>query len=372
MALVKTFYLQAIEGPLAPRRWMIESEKSFIGRDPKVCLQACFEPARTSVSKIHASVRRSDDGKNVILCDEGSKLGTFVEEIGRIASHIDFLLSGDDTEFWVGDDTLRFRIEVTEGVPLDHETTRQQAKARGMTESDFAALLDGARMRKNAHIGRLHQLYGAKLGSKLRRKYPALSHDTITDLVSDTFVALPQLLIWYEERGKFEGWLFEVARNVARTRQRSNQRYDNKFEDTDSDGARDASAVIKLETSDLVNLLERMIRELSPKACDVMTMHFEGRSSSEIASLLGRTTGAIDTALSRAKVSLARIIGFRELIDMLGIDGTIYLVGIDRLFSAFGEEAVLESFGAKRLVEQVGLVRMSELFGSARVKELGL
>jgi hypothetical protein len=137
----------------------------------------------------------------VLLCDEGSRHGTFVDA-GDSNEPVSLALNGT---FWIGDSNLRFSL--VDGLTLEHETTRRQRRVRALSDDDLAELLEGVRQRKNAHVGRLRTLFHARLFDRLRRKYARLSDEAIEDSITDTCMALPGRLIWYEDHGTFEHWL---------------------------------------------------------------------------------------------------------------------------------------------------------------------
>ncbi len=223
--------------------------------------------------------------------------------------------------------------------PLDHETTRQQARVLSLTEAELEELLDGAKQRKNAHVGQLMRLFGDRLHEKLRRMNRDASDTEVAEVVSDTFMALPRLLKSYEEQGRFEGWLLEVARNIASTKLRSRIRHQAHYGDAVHDPVRDPSAIAKLEEAEL---LGRMASQLSPSLRDVWALHLEGRSPDEICALLHLSTGAVHTRLHRAR---------KRLLESIGIDQLREWLGASRLLELLGEKVIKELFGEDRLSE---------------------
>ncbi len=101
-----SYVLQAIRGPVASRSWTISADRIFIGRDPEAC-QILLPRTTTSVSRIHASVRWSAVARGVLLCDEGSKNGTFIRGRGRIPEDVDELLTVG-AELWFGNEQVAF------------------------------------------------------------------------------------------------------------------------------------------------------------------------------------------------------------------------------------------------------------------------
>ncbi len=371
----KQRYLVAVGGPLAAERWQVTADKIFLGRDASVCAVS-LPASQTVVSKVHASVWWSSEQRCVLLCDEGSRHGTFVDADTRLTPNEPVSLALNGT-FWIGDSNLRFSL--VDGLTLEHETTRRQRRVRALSDDDLAELLEGVRQRKNAHVGRLRTLFHARLFDRLRRKYARLSDEAIEDSITDTFMALPGRLIWYEDHGTFEHWLFHLAKNVARTRLRSQKRDNHRFANVEVEGNRDASAIGRVESSEFSALIFSKISELSPSAQEVMKLHMAGVAIEEIATSIGKSRGAVDVALTRAKNQLVALAGLETLVAHLGRLGAIHQVGmdrllrvfgIDRLLVVFGSEQLLTTYGAQRLLKELGPERVVDLFGRSRIEAM--
>lgn len=179
--------------------------------------------------------------------------------------------------------------------PLEHVTTTRQDVVRHLP---LAELIEGARARQNAHIGQLMRLYA----DGLRQKLSGFSDDVCDDVVTDTFLALPEKLAGYVEDGRFEQWLFGVAFNIARTKRRSVKRREQHFVDTTAEGARMPSAVWRIEEEQLV---AQAAEVLSPAEREVWFLTYRGFTAAEISALLRLKESAVHVRLHRARTRLA-------------------------------------------------------------------
>ncbi|MBW7905550.1 MAG: sigma-70 family RNA polymerase sigma factor [Phycisphaerae bacterium] len=134
------------------------------------------------------------------------------------------------------------------------------------------------------------------------------------DLVQETFLRAISSLGAYDDRGRFEAWLFRIAANLARDEARKNRRrgvpHSLAHGNTGDAGADVADrkrdlpheALLREES---VRRLEAGLARLSPADREVLLLrHYSGLSFREIAGLLGVPLG---TALARAHRALAHL-----------------------------------------------------------------
>ncbi len=184
-------------------------------------------------------------------------------------------------------------------VPFDDVTTRTQGTVRSLGEAELIA---GARRRKNAHIGQLMRVYGPTL----REKLLSFAGDATDDVVSDTFLSLPERLGDYDDKGKFEQWLYRVAFNIARTKRRSVNRREKHFVDTEPDIARLPSALARVQAEQVLEIAEA---ELSPAEREVWFLSYQGHAPTEIGRMLGLKESAVNVRLHRARARLSKLLG---------------------------------------------------------------
>lgn len=101
--------LLARGGPLSGQRVALGETPVSIGRDPLDCIML-FPADVTTVSRLHATVRRDVQSEQVLLRDEGSRNGTFLQTCGRLDDGEDYPLAFGQP-FWCGDPSCVFVVE---------------------------------------------------------------------------------------------------------------------------------------------------------------------------------------------------------------------------------------------------------------------
>jgi RNA polymerase sigma-70 factor (ECF subfamily) len=138
------------------------------------------------------------------------------------------------------------------------------------------------------------------------------------DLTGNTFVSAIEGLPKF--RGPVEalgGWLFQIARHDLYDHRRKQSRSriesldENLTEATRSDATVDPEelAIDRLEGSRVMVAM----RELSPDQREVLLLRMAGgMTAPEVATVLGKTTGAVKALQHRGLASLARVLGLRS------------------------------------------------------------
>ncbi len=187
----------------------------------------------------------------------------------------------------------------------------------------LASLIERAQRRDPRAFDALVDAYGSRLFGYLYRLTG--NRDEAEDLLQELFVRLVRTLPRYEHDGKFEGWIFCIATNLARDRIRRAQRAPNTVPleggDTDDPGGDQASW---WELADLSNpppdstmvlgedmdALQRALASLPGAEREVvMLRHFTGLSFAEIAEAMGTPLG---TALARGHRGLNKLRAMME------------------------------------------------------------
>jgi RNA polymerase sigma-70 factor (ECF subfamily) len=158
--------------------------------------------------------------------------------------------------------------------------------------SESAVLLEAVRGGSVEALGELYRRYGELVyGAAVRLTG---SHEEAEDVLQDVFVGLPRALRNYRESHRFEGWLRRVAVRTALMRMRAVRRKrEAPLDDTTTapPGAHPLDRVA----------LERAVGALPDSFRVVFVLkEIEGYSHAEIASLLGISSAASATRLSRA------------------------------------------------------------------------
>jgi RNA polymerase sigma-70 factor (ECF subfamily) len=131
--------------------------------------------------------------------------------------------------------------------------------------------------------------------------------DEAEDVVQETFVRLYRALPRYEERQRFESWLFQILGNCCRTANTASQRRVAKSVSDDELLARvpaedSASVLIDREWDDSVR---RALAELPEHNREIFLLHYvEGFSYDEIETMTGVGQSALKMRVKRASDAL--------------------------------------------------------------------
>ncbi len=139
--------------------------------------------------------------------------------------------------------------------------------------------------------------------------YKVFSREVAEDLVSDTFFkALKQLQSYNSSRGRFNSWLYQIARNTVidcyRTK-KENVPIDDIF-----DLGHDERTPDQLDTLASLAKVDGYLKSLPARQREIITLRiWEGKSFDEIATILGGTEGSVKMAFSRSIRQLREVCG---------------------------------------------------------------
>jgi RNA polymerase sigma-70 factor (ECF subfamily) len=149
--------------------------------------------------------------------------------------------------------------------------------------------------------------------------YKVFCREVAEDLTSDTFMkALKRLGSYQVDRGRFNSWLYQIARNTVvdyyRTKKESVP-IDDVF-----DLGHDERTAEQLDALAGLAKVEEYLKALPARQREIITLRiWEGKSFDEIASLLGGTEGSVKMAFSRSIRQLREVCGESALaLLMLG------------------------------------------------------
>jgi RNA polymerase sigma-70 factor (ECF subfamily) len=131
--------------------------------------------------------------------------------------------------------------------------------------------------------------------------------DEAEDMVQETFVRLYRALPRYEERQRFESWLFQILGNCCRTANTVQRRESQRTVDDEGAIARlassdDASRVAESQWSDTVR---NALAELPEYNREIFLLHYiEGFSYDEIERMTGVRQSALKMRVKRASDAL--------------------------------------------------------------------
>jgi RNA polymerase sigma-70 factor, ECF subfamily len=148
------------------------------------------------------------------------------------------------------------------------------------------------------HFDRIYSYLHLSVGNR---------HDA-EDLTNQTFVKMLESIERFEWRTvPISAWLFRIAHNLAVDHFRAGRRWQPEEEPPEPRGSAERSAEeAALQSLGRKSMLE-MIEELSPDQQQVLTLKFVfGFVNAEVATVLGKTEGAVKSLQHRALASLQR------------------------------------------------------------------
>ncbi len=186
-----------------------------------------------------------------------------------------------------------------------------------MQDAGFDELLRRAREYDAQALEELVSIYSPRVFGLLYRLTG--SADEAEDLLQETFLRMVRAIGAYENRGRFEAWLFHIAANLARDYVRRERRRGNtqSFDEAGGGEGRETAGFprwVGPQTEEPPNRLLRQedaqrlsecLNRLSQAEREILLLrHYAGLPFREIAELLGVPLG---TALARAHRALARL-----------------------------------------------------------------
>ena len=148
------------------------------------------------------------------------------------------------------------------------------------------------------HFDRIYSYLHMSVGNR---------HDA-EDLTTQTFLKMLESIGKFRWRSApFSAWLFRIAHNLAMDHFRANRRWQPEEEVPEPQGSEERSAEDEaLQSIGRQSMLE-LIDRLSPEQQQVLTLKFVFNfPNAEVATILGKTEGAIKSLQHRALVSLQK------------------------------------------------------------------
>ncbi|MCK6456438.1 MAG: sigma-70 family RNA polymerase sigma factor [Phycisphaerae bacterium] len=181
-----------------------------------------------------------------------------------------------------------------------------------MDRQALADLIRRMQRRDETAFDALVEHFGGRLYGFLYRLTG--SRDDAEELAQETLVRVVRMIGRYTDDGRFEGWLFRIAANLARDRARRMRRVPGRVEWSETDGLRDGGPGLtgdqpgpdaRMETREDVDRMNAALAKLPDGEREVILMrHFSNMSFREIAAAMQTPLG---TALARAHRGLLRL-----------------------------------------------------------------
>jgi len=161
-----------------------------------------------------------------------------------------------------------------------------------------------------SRTGEFQELVEA-FGPSLRRMVGVYEFDRSLqdDLVQEILVALWRGLALYRGESRLSTWVYRVAHNVALKHRRSRGRARDRQAEFESDQLARAANRVDVDASakhSAIDELRRHIAALPAPERQLVVLHLEGLSSTEIAEVMGLSSTNVSTRLTRVRAKLGR------------------------------------------------------------------
>jgi RNA polymerase sigma-70 factor, ECF subfamily len=148
------------------------------------------------------------------------------------------------------------------------------------------------------HFDRIYSYLHMSVGNR---------HDA-EDLTTQTFLRMLESIGRFRwQSAPFSAWLFRIAHNLAMDHFRSHRRWQPEQEVPEPHGEEEPSAELEAMQSIGRQSMLELIEKLSPEQQQVLTLKFVFNfPNADVATILGKTEGAIKSLQHRALVSLQK------------------------------------------------------------------
>src|ERR1041385_972590 len=148
------------------------------------------------------------------------------------------------------------------------------------------------------HFDRIYSYLHLSVGNR---------HDA-EDLTTQTFLKMLEAIGRFRwQSAPFSAWLFRIAHNLAMDHFRARRRWQPEEEVPEPPGSEEPSAELEAMQSIGRQSMLELIEKLSPEQQQVLTLKFVFNfANADVATILGKTEGAIKSLQHRALVSLQK------------------------------------------------------------------
>lgn len=125
---------------------------------------------------------------------------------------------------------------------------------------------------------------------------------TSEDLVQNVFMRILKYKHTYAEDGKFETWIFHMARNIHHDHYKKNSRYSwqENMEEWETKLKDETNAEVNTEKKEELSMLKQALHSLTPEKRELIEMtRFQKMKYEQVADLLGVTESTIKVRVHR-------------------------------------------------------------------------
>ena len=186
------------------------------------------------------------------------------------------------------------------------EETAQAAARQGPPQAEIRKLVDRAQAGDRDALEELYLIHFDRIYSYLHVSV-GNRHDA-EDLTTQTFLKMLESIKKFRwQSAPFSAWLFRIAHNLAMDHFRASRRWQPEEEVPEPLGETEPSAEIAALQSIGRQSMLQLIENLSQEQKQVLTLKFVfNLPNGEVATILGKTEGAIKSLQHRALVSLQK------------------------------------------------------------------
>src|SRR5918996_868918 len=184
------------------------------------------------------------------------------------------------------------------------ENTAEAPARKGPPPAEVRKLVERAQAGDRDALEELYLIHFDRIYSYLHMSV-GNRHDA-EDLTTQTFLKMLEKIGRFRwQSAPFSAWLFRIAHNLAMDHFRANRRWQPEEDVPEPPGGEEPSAEsVAMQSIGRESMLE-LIDNLSPEQQQVLTLKFVFNfSNGEVATILGKTEGAIKSLQHRALVSL--------------------------------------------------------------------